>query len=117
MEFKKYRRINIAEMRPYIDKEPLLPHVSISKADEEKGSPKVGDMIARNPDNHEDQWLVSKDYFEKNFEEVSEVVVQVPLVDFQHLEDMAYKLQALEEAGVDNWDGYSEAMKIYESYK
>jgi len=25
-------------------------------------------MIARNPDNYDDQWLVSKEYFEANFE-------------------------------------------------
>jgi len=33
------------------------------------GSPKVGDMIARNPKNHNDMWLVAKVYFEDNFEE------------------------------------------------
>lgn len=32
-------------------------------------------------------------------------------------QDDSLRLQALVEAGVDNWDGYSEAMKIYESYK
>lgn len=26
-------------------------------------------MIARNIENHNDQWLVAKDYFMKNFEE------------------------------------------------
>jgi uncharacterized protein YozE (UPF0346 family) len=25
-------------------------------------------MIARNPKNHDDQWLVAKQYFENNFE-------------------------------------------------
>ena len=28
-------------------------------------------MIARNPKNHDDQWLVAKQYFEDNFEEVN----------------------------------------------
>jgi hypothetical protein len=28
----------------------------------------LGDMIARNPKNHSDQWLVAKQYFEDNFE-------------------------------------------------
>jgi hypothetical protein len=32
------------------------------------GSPKAGDMIARNPGNHEDQWLVAAQYFADNFE-------------------------------------------------
>jgi hypothetical protein len=42
--------------------------VSISVPDKEAGSPKVGDMIARNPKNHADQWLVSAQYFADNFE-------------------------------------------------
>lgn len=69
-EFKKYRRTNIAEMRPYIEGEILSSSVSISKADLDNGSPKTGDMIARNPDSHKDMWLVAEDYFLKNFEEI-----------------------------------------------
>jgi hypothetical protein len=45
-----------------------LGDVSVSKADADAGSPKVGDMIARNPKNSDDMWLVSKRYFEDNFE-------------------------------------------------
>ena len=85
--FKKYKRTNIAEMRPVTDGHisdfkkngKLLfandgdyrnPNkVSISDADLANGSPKIGDMIARNPENHDDQWLVAKDYFEANFAE------------------------------------------------
>ena len=67
-KFKKYRRKNISEMRPYIEGEKLDDNVSISDADLKAGSPKVGDMIARNPNNHNDQWLVSKAYFEDNLE-------------------------------------------------
>lgn len=70
-EFRRYRRTNIAEMRPYVRGEVLSPRVSISAADIEAGSPRDGDMIARNPANHEDQWLVGKDYFQANFEAVS----------------------------------------------
>ena len=43
-------------------------NVSISKADRDAGSPKAGDMIARNPANHDDQWLVAAKYFADNFE-------------------------------------------------
>lgn len=68
MEFTKYRRTQIAEMRPYVEGETLSERVSISKPDGEAGSPKAGDMIARNPANHDDQWLVAKAYFEANFE-------------------------------------------------
>jgi hypothetical protein len=47
-----------------------LDGVSISAPDREAGSPKSGDMIARNPKNHSDQWLVAEQYFADNFESV-----------------------------------------------
>ena len=67
-EFKKYRRKQIAELRPYVSGEELSDRVSISAGDRDAGSPKEGDMIARNPENHDDLWLVSKEYFDANFE-------------------------------------------------
>ena len=67
MSFNKYQRTQIAEMREYVEGEKLCK-VSISVTDEIDGSPKVGDMVARNPKNHEDQWLVAKQYFQDNFE-------------------------------------------------
>ena len=67
-EFKQYKRKAIAEMRSYEPGEDLPSTVSISEADRLAGSPKAGDMIARNPVNHGDQWLVSEAYFEDNFE-------------------------------------------------
>ena len=54
-------------MRPYIAGEDVRT-ISISGPDLLAGSPKEGDMIARNPKNHEDQWLVAKKYFEENLE-------------------------------------------------
>ena len=66
-EFTQYRRKQIAELRPYELGESLA-RVSISAPDKENGSPKVGDMIARNPKNHDDQWLVAAQYFVDNFE-------------------------------------------------
>ncbi len=66
-EFKKYRRSQIAELRPYIPGESIH-NVSVSAPDREAGSPKDGDMIARNPKNHADQWLVAAKYFADNFE-------------------------------------------------
>ena len=69
-EFKPYRRKQVAELRPYRPGEELSERVSISAGDREAGSPQEGDMIARNPDNHDDQWLVSKEYFEANFEPI-----------------------------------------------
>lgn len=70
MEFKPFRRKQIAELRPYVPGEDLGT-TSVSETDRTAGSPKEGDMIARNPKNHEDQWLVSAAYFADNFEEVS----------------------------------------------
>lgn len=66
-DFKLYRKKQLGEMRPYIVGEVLSDFVSISKEDRNNGSPKDGDMIARNPENHSDQWLVSKKFFEDNY--------------------------------------------------
>jgi hypothetical protein len=69
MEFKQYRRkaiAEIAEWEPGFD----MNRVSVSAADKDAGSPKEGDMIARNPTNHDDKWLIAADYFAANFEPV-----------------------------------------------
>lgn len=68
-DFKKYRRIQIAELRPYKLGESMSG-ISISMADHDAGSPRLGDMIARNPANHKDQWLIAAEYFADNFESV-----------------------------------------------
>ncbi len=67
--FTQYRHKQIAELRPFIPGEELHL-VSISVSDCEAGSQKQGDMIARNPKNHDDQWLVAVQYFEDNFEPI-----------------------------------------------
>lgn len=66
--FQKFKRKEMAELRPYIEGEVLPEAVSISKADKDNGSPRAGDMIARNPKNHDDQWLVAEQYFKDNFD-------------------------------------------------
>jgi hypothetical protein len=66
-EFRRYRRKQIAELRPYEPGEDMSG-VSILAADKEDGSPKAGDMIARNPRNHADKWLVGAQYFADDFE-------------------------------------------------
>ena len=66
-QYKQYRRKQIAEMRPYQHGDDLNG-VSISNVDRNAGSPKPGDMIARNPKNHADKWLVAAKYFADNFE-------------------------------------------------
>lgn len=67
--WKKYKRKGLSEMTPYTS-DIDMSRVSISDSDKEAGSPKEGDMIARNPKDHSDQWLVAKKYFEDNLEEV-----------------------------------------------
>jgi hypothetical protein len=64
--FKKYRRKQIAEMA---DWEPGfdMTGMSVSEVDARSGSPKSGDKIARNPNNHADKWLVTAAYFAENF--------------------------------------------------
>lgn len=54
----------MAEWHPGID----MSRVSVSISDRDNGSPKQGDMIARNPANHDDMWLVAAEYFQSNFE-------------------------------------------------
>ncbi len=67
-EFRKYRRTNVAEMRPYVPDEDL---VGISVSEEDCPEADHG-MIARNPSNHADQWYVARAYFYENFERCSD---------------------------------------------
>ncbi len=74
MKFKKYRRSQIAQLAP-VTKELEndlswfeANKVSISEFDKSNGSPKIGDMIARNPQDHADMWLVAEKYFSENYE-------------------------------------------------
>jgi hypothetical protein len=67
--YHRYRRSQIAELKlwePGAD----MGSVSIAEVDRLAGSPKAGDMIARNPKNHEDRWLVARQYFADNFEPI-----------------------------------------------
>lgn len=62
-EFKLYQRKGLSLMRTYEPGEDLSK-ISISSVD----IPELGGMIARNPENPNDQWYVSKKYFEDNLE-------------------------------------------------
>jgi hypothetical protein len=62
-----YRRTGLSEMRPYVPGE-TLDGVAVAEVDRLAGSPKAGDMVARNPANHADQWLVAEAYFKANLE-------------------------------------------------
>lgn len=73
-EFKKYRRTNVAEMRPVDPTESLDELVSISAPDAALFSENREEFnrgfIARNPANHADQWYVARAYFDANFEPI-----------------------------------------------
>lgn len=64
-EFKSYPRIGRIEARPYIPGEDLS-RVSVSFEDS-KRSTRDGGFIARNPDNHDDQWYIAPEYFAKHY--------------------------------------------------
>ena len=63
-EFKQYQRKGLSEMRPYIKGEDLS---AVSVSPEDCPAEDMG-MVARNPNNHADQWYVARQYFEDNLE-------------------------------------------------
>lgn len=65
-QWKPYRKRTITWMRPYEVNE-VMEGISISDEDKQRGSPKQGDMIASNPENPRDRWLISEKYFKANF--------------------------------------------------
>lgn len=67
-EWKKYRRKEILEMRPYEPGEDLTK--LITTRDISKDEAKEGDMVARDPNDPDVQWIVSKKRFENHFEPV-----------------------------------------------
>jgi hypothetical protein len=66
-EFKNYPRKGSCTARPYVPGEDLS-HISVSEPDLNRHS-LDGGMIARNPDNHADQWYINPEFFAKNYGE------------------------------------------------
>ena len=58
-----------SQLTPMVEWTPLMDieGVSISAEDKANGSPKKGDMIAFNPNNMDDMWLVAENYFKNNY--------------------------------------------------
>lgn len=48
---------------------------------------------------------------------MEEQTVTISLKEYLELQKDSLKLQALEEAGVDNWSGYPNAMDLLEQYE
>lgn len=65
--YQQYKRKGLSEMTPWVEGFDMT-NVSVSEVDKQNGSPKPGDMIARNPKNHQDKWLVAEKYFNDNLE-------------------------------------------------
>ena len=70
MKTKLYRKTQTQPMSPYDPKHGLPFGCSVSQADAENGSPRLGDMIAVNPKDETDTWLVAEKFFNENYEEV-----------------------------------------------
>lgn len=65
MSFKLYRKTSTIEARPYIPGEDMKNIiVSVFDIPEEDG------YIARDPNNHVDQWYLRESFFFENYEEV-----------------------------------------------
>ena len=69
MTYRLYRKATLTEMAPWTPGFDMVG-VSVSQPDRDGGSPKPGDMIARNPFNHADRWLVAAKYFRENFDPI-----------------------------------------------
>lgn len=65
-EFKSYPRKGSCTARPYVPGEDMS---KISVSDADLSLPSLdGGMIARNPDNHDDQWYINPTFFAKNYD-------------------------------------------------
>jgi septal ring factor EnvC (AmiA/AmiB activator) len=104
--WKQYKRKGLSEMREYKECDDMNG-VSVSEEDANNGSPKVGDMIARNPKNHKDQWLVAEKYFTDNLELADAVC------DSEEAEEqVADQQKAIEEWKSDYKDRLKEIQKL-----
>ena len=62
-----YRKKALQELIPWAEGMDM-EGVSVSDADKNNGSPQVGDMIAFNPEDSTDKWLVGSKFFNDNYE-------------------------------------------------
>ena len=66
-----YRKKQLQELIGWDETLPMAL-VNISEADRRNGSPKKGDMIAFNPKDAADMWLVAEQFFNDNYEPVED---------------------------------------------
>lgn len=65
--YLNYRKSKSTEMTRWVTGFDM-EGVSIADTAIAKDSPKDGDMIARDPNNHDDRWLVDAAYFKANYD-------------------------------------------------
>ena len=71
-EWKDHYRVgDPVQMKPW-SPDMDMEKVSISQVDRLNDSPNEGDMIARNPNNKDDQWLVSKAFYREFYRPLDE---------------------------------------------
>jgi hypothetical protein len=77
LRFKRYVRVGAIDARPYEQGEEREPgwrrRIALSPEDARRKS-LDGGMIARNPDNANDQWYIAPEYFAKNYAETGRVI-------------------------------------------
>ena len=64
--WKKYRKSTVTEIMPW-SADVSMDAVSMGPEDRASGHPREGDMVARNPANPSDMWLLTKEFFEANY--------------------------------------------------
>lgn len=62
-------KLEVAWMRPYVEGEDVTD-ISVDGVDKLAGSPRKGDMIARDINDHSIQWLVAEKYFKDHYEAI-----------------------------------------------
>lgn len=62
-----YRKKALQELIPW-EEGMDMSGVSVSDPDKENGSPQAGDMIATNPKDPSDRWLVASQFVKDNYE-------------------------------------------------
>ncbi len=67
--FKRYRKFELAEMRPYVEGEDMT-NIAVGDDEARLGCPKKGDMVCRNVVNHDDQWLMAAEKFKHHYEAI-----------------------------------------------
>lgn len=69
-DYKEYQKKQTQHLRPYIVGDDI-EGASVSDTDKENGYPKEGEMIVLNRNDNTDKWLVSKMFFNDNYEPVN----------------------------------------------